>query len=118
MNAHDHCQEDRISGGNLDPKDNRRAIRHSSLVRPSPSEGTSGASKRLGAPADLAACHTAQVAGYVVEGHILAPALVCLLAEKPDATGLAVSGMPQASRPSPVTVSMDGAKRVNVSMDF
>jgi hypothetical protein len=52
---------------------------------------------RLGVPADLAACHTAQVAGYVVEGHVPAHALQRFLAEKPDATGLAVPGMPIGS---------------------
>src|SRR5882724_10860867 len=30
---------------------------------------------RLGVPADLAACHTAQVSGYLVEGHVSADAL-------------------------------------------
>src|SRR5262245_41918585 len=30
---------------------------------------------RLGVPTDLAACHTAEVAGYVVEGHVPALAL-------------------------------------------
>ena len=48
---------------------------------------------RLGVPADLAACHTAQVAGYLVEGHVPAAALKRLLADKPNATGLAVPGM-------------------------
>jgi hypothetical protein len=52
---------------------------------------------RLSVPADLAACHTAQVAGYVVEGHVPAVALERFLAEKPDATGLAVPGMPIGS---------------------
>ena len=52
---------------------------------------------RLGVPDDLAACHTAQVAGYVVEGHVPALALERLLAEKPDAIGLAVPGMPIGS---------------------
>jgi len=52
---------------------------------------------RLGVPADLAACHTAQVAGYVVEGHVPALALERFLAEKPDAMGLAVPGMPIGS---------------------
>src|SRR5262245_26187233 len=52
---------------------------------------------RLGVPADLAACHTAQVAGYVVEGHVPALAIERLLAEKPDAAGLAVPGMPIGS---------------------
>src|SRR5438309_12087408 len=31
--------------------------------------------KRLGVPNDLAACHTAEIAGYVVEGHVPAAAL-------------------------------------------
>jgi len=52
---------------------------------------------RLGVPADLAACHTAQVAGYVVEGHVPAAALERFLAEKPNAAGLAVPGMPIGS---------------------
>jgi hypothetical protein len=52
---------------------------------------------RLGVPGDLAACHTAQVAGYIVEGHVPAAALKRLLAEKPNAAGLAVPGMPVGS---------------------
>jgi hypothetical protein len=52
---------------------------------------------RLGVPADLAACHTAEVSGYVVEGHVPATALRRFLAEKPNATGLAVPGMPVGS---------------------
>ena len=52
---------------------------------------------RLGVPADLAACHTAQVAGYIVEGHVPALALERFLAEKPNAAGLAVPGMPVGS---------------------
>jgi len=52
---------------------------------------------RLGVPTDVAACHTAQVAGYVVEGHVPAVALRQFLAEKSSATGLAVPGMPIGS---------------------
>jgi hypothetical protein len=52
---------------------------------------------RLKIPDDLAACHTAEVAGYVIEGHVPASALKRFLAEKPDATGLAVPGMPVGS---------------------
>ena len=52
---------------------------------------------RLGVPADMAACNKAQVAGYVVEGHVPALAIERFLAEKPDATGLAVPGMPIGS---------------------
>lgn len=52
---------------------------------------------RLGVPRDLASCHTAQVGGYVVEGHVPAEAIKRLLAEKPKGTGLAVPGMPVGS---------------------
>lgn len=52
---------------------------------------------RLGVPQTLAACHTAEVAGYVVEGHVPAAAIKRLLAEKPQARGLAVPGMPVRS---------------------
>ena len=52
---------------------------------------------RLGVPEDLAACHTAEVAGYVIEGHVPAVALKRFLAEKPNAKGLAVPGMPVGS---------------------
>jgi hypothetical protein len=53
--------------------------------------------RRLGVPDDLAACHTAEVAGYIVEGHVPAAALKRFLAEKPEAQGLAVPGMPMGS---------------------
>ena len=53
--------------------------------------------RRLGVPDDLAACHTAEVAGYVIEGHVPAAALKRFLAEKPNAKGLAVPGMPIGS---------------------
>ncbi len=52
---------------------------------------------RLGVPTALAGCHTGQVGGYVVEGHVPAAAIKQLLAEKPNALGLAVSGMPAGS---------------------
>ena len=52
---------------------------------------------RLGVPSDLAACHTAEVSGYVIEGHVPAAALRRFLRERPDAKGLAVAGMPVGS---------------------
>jgi hypothetical protein len=52
---------------------------------------------RLGVPHELAACHTAEVDGYVVEGHVPAVAIDRLLAERPAAKGLAVPGMPVGS---------------------
>jgi hypothetical protein len=51
----------------------------------------------LGVPPDLASCHTAQVQGYVIEGHVPADAVKRLLAERPEAAGLAVPGMPMGS---------------------
>jgi hypothetical protein len=53
--------------------------------------------QRLGVPDDLASCHTAEMGGYVIEGHVPLHAIERLLAEKPKATGLAVPGMPVGS---------------------
>jgi hypothetical protein len=52
---------------------------------------------RLGVPSALASCHTGEVAGYVIEGHVPAGAIKRLLAERPQAKGLAVPGMPVGS---------------------
>jgi hypothetical protein len=52
---------------------------------------------RLGVPSNLAACHTAEVDGYVVEGHVPATTIKRLLAERPAVKGLAVRGMPVGS---------------------
>ena len=52
---------------------------------------------RLGIPTALAACHTAEVAGYMLEGHVPAEALRRLLSARPKAKGLAVPGMPVGS---------------------
>ncbi len=52
---------------------------------------------RLGVPAELAACHTAEVGGYVVEGHVPASDIQRLLRERPQVRGLAVPGMPEGS---------------------
>lgn len=56
-----------------------------------------GLKDRLGVPADLISCHTGEIAGYVVEGHVPVRAILQLLAEKPKAAGLAVAGMPTGS---------------------
>src|ERR1700682_4320331 len=42
--------------------------------------------KRLGVPADLPPCHTAEVDGYVLEGHVPPVAVRRLLAERPTAS--------------------------------
>ena len=60
--------------------------------------------KRMaGVPDHLQACHTAKVGGYVIEGHVPATAILRLLEQRPEITGLAVPGMPAGSpgMPSP-----------------
>ena len=52
---------------------------------------------KLGVPADIAGCHTAQVGDYIIEGHVPPEDILRLLAEKPEARGLAVPGMPMGS---------------------
>lgn len=66
--------------------------------------------KRMaGVPQQLQACHTAQVGGYTIEGHVPAVALERLLSERPDIKGLAAPGMPQGSpgMPSPTPERYD-----------
>ena len=50
-----------------------------------------------GVPQQLRSCHTATVGDYVIEGHVPASDVKKLLAEKPDAAGIAVPGMPLGS---------------------
>ncbi len=56
--------------------------------------GNTAVRKRLGLPERLGSCHTASVAGYVIEGHVPAVDILRLLRQKPQALGLAVPGMP------------------------
>lgn len=51
----------------------------------------------LGIPDVAASCHTGVVAGYAIEGHVPARAIQRLLADRPDAAGLALPGMPSDS---------------------
>jgi hypothetical protein len=53
--------------------------------------------KRLGVPERLASCHTAEIDGYIVEGHVPPQAVAQLLKERPKAVGLAAPGMPSGS---------------------
>jgi hypothetical protein len=52
---------------------------------------------RLGVPADIAGCHTAQMGDYIIEGHVPLQDILRFLTEKPAARGLAVAGMPMGS---------------------
>ncbi|NOC47345.1 DUF411 domain-containing protein [Ruegeria sp. HKCCD7559] len=50
-----------------------------------------------GVPQRMVSCHTAQVDGYIIEGHVPAADIRRLLEERPDAVGLAVPKMPLGS---------------------
>ena len=53
--------------------------------------------EKAGLAPEHRSCHTAEVDGYVVEGHVPAEDVSRLLAERPDALGLTVPGMPAGS---------------------
>ena len=49
---------------------------------------------QLGVPGSVRSCHTAQVDGYLIEGHVPSADIRRLLAERPKVAGLAVPEMP------------------------
>jgi hypothetical protein len=51
----------------------------------------------MGIPANMVSCHTGTVDGYALEGHVPVSEIRRLLAERPEAIGLAVPGMPYGS---------------------
>lgn len=53
--------------------------------------------QRLGVPYGKGSCHTAEVGGYFVEGHVPAGDIQRLLKQRPQARGLTVPGMPAGS---------------------
>lgn len=79
---------------------------------------------RLGVPPGYGSCHTAEVDGYVIEGHVPAREIKRLLKEKPRARGLVVPAMPVGSpgmeadgRKDPYKVFLvnrNGSTRTNV----
>ena len=50
-----------------------------------------------GIPQEMISCHTAEIGGYFIEGHVPPADIRRLLSERPDAVGLAVPGMPYGS---------------------
>lgn len=52
---------------------------------------------RLGVPLAMGSCHTAEVGGYLIEGHVPASDVKRLLAEKPAVRGLVSPGMPASA---------------------
>jgi hypothetical protein len=53
--------------------------------------------ERVGVPHGMGSCHTAEVGGYFIEGHVPAAEVKRFLSEKPKAKGLTVPRMPIGS---------------------
>src|ERR1044072_2999227 len=60
-------------------------------------ENLSPIKERVGVPFGMGSCHTGEVGGYFVEGHVPAEDIKRLLRERPKAKGLTVPGMPMGS---------------------
>ena len=79
-------------------------------------ETREAAPPRAKVPEALRSCHTAEVGGYIVEGHVPANVVKDLLKQRPPIVGLAVAGMPAGSpgmesdRPEPYNVVAFNAK--------
>jgi hypothetical protein len=52
---------------------------------------------KLGVREEFASCHTTEVGGYIVEGHVPVEVVQRLLKERPKIAGIAVPGMPAGS---------------------
>jgi hypothetical protein len=74
--------------------DHLRANRFDPTVHDRKDEDMESLKDELGVPQEVRSCHTAEVAGYLIEGHVPASDIRRLLAERPKLTGLAVPGMP------------------------
>ncbi|HTE42966.1 MAG TPA: DUF411 domain-containing protein [Steroidobacteraceae bacterium] len=53
--------------------------------------------RAMGVPANGESCHTAKIDRYFIEGHVPAEDVKRMLAERPNARGLTVPGMPIGS---------------------
>lgn len=66
-------------------------------VQPRNVDNMNPVKQRVGVPAGMGSCHTAEVGGYFVEGHVPVEDIKRLLKDRPDAKGLTVPGMPIGS---------------------
>ena len=92
---------------------------HGVAVEASVHEDVSHVRRAFGVPEDQASCHTGQIAGYAVEGHVPLEAIDRLLTERPEVDGIALAGMPAGSpgmpgpRQGPLVVTLiDGGEVV------
>lgn len=75
--------------------DHLRANGFEAAVQDLPDVGPIAA--RLGVPEPLRSCHTGEIGGYFLEGHVPAADVHRLIEQRPNALGLAVPGMPIGS---------------------
>ncbi|MCG7601853.1 hypothetical protein MHM84_19055 [Halomonas sp. McH1-25] len=61
------------------------------------SQDLSNVKLEAGVPYGYGSCHTVMLDDYVIEGHVPLAAIDKLLAERPDADGIGLAGMPQGS---------------------
>ena len=89
-------------------------------------ETREAAPPRARVPEALRSCHSAQVGGYIVEGHVPANVVKDLLKKRPPIVGIAVAGMPAGSpgmesdKPEPYNVvafNANGGTYVFASID-
>lgn len=60
-------------------------------------EDMSEIKSRFGVPYELESCHTMELEGYIIEGHVPEEAIQKLLTERPDIKGIGLAGMPSGS---------------------
>lgn len=81
--------------------------------------------ERYGIAPQLQSCHTGVIDGYVIEGHVPAQDVTRLLAERPEARGIAVPGMPvgspgmeQGDQRDPYAVLLFDDNRIKVFSEY
>jgi hypothetical protein len=55
------------------------------------------AKEAFGVPAEESSCHTNEIGGYFLEGHVPVEAIEVLLDERPEVDGITLAGMPAGS---------------------
>jgi hypothetical protein len=70
---------------------------HGYAVKVVESHDLDGVKRRHGVPEALYGCHTIEIGGYVVEGHVPAGTIARLLRERPAIRGISLPGMPAGS---------------------
>ncbi len=68
-------------------------LRNSGFTVTAHDSGNGAARLKAGIARQYGSCHTALIDGYAIEGHVPLREIERLLAERPDAIGLAVPGM-------------------------